>query len=119
MAADRERRALVTWCRIETARARDLATECRRLGISLEHVPSELEVIRTLVRQARMEDALHHIRVVKLDLLARLLLQGPESVPPGEIENPPPPGLSEEALAAIDVHVAHEMIAAVRVKQTA
>ncbi len=75
--------------RDETARVRTLTSECRRLGIFLEDIPEELVLIRGLLHDGHLDEALTRIRELKLELLARLLLYEPMESLPGEVENPP------------------------------
>ena len=104
--------------RAETARMRDLSAECRRAGISLEHVPEEIQSVRDLVVERRYDAALERIRELKLDLLARLLIAEPERVPPASLENAPV-GVSPsgEDLAAFNAMIEKTMRRAPRARR--
>ena len=89
---------------------RDLSAECRRAGISLEHVPEEIQSVRDLVVEHRYDAALERIRELKLDLLARLLITQPEGVPPASLENAPVRvSPSAEDLAAFNAKIEKTM----------
>lgn len=75
--------------RIETARIKNLSAECREAGVDYEGLPTGLRAVRTLVEQRRFEEALAQMRELRLELLARLMLQEPMPLPPIAIENPP------------------------------
>lgn len=79
--------------RLETARVRNLSAECREAGIDYAGLPVELQDIRALVEERRYDEALLQMRELKVELLARLLLEERQALPPAEIENPPAPAI--------------------------
>lgn len=102
--------------RVETERIRKLSEECKRAGITLERLPEEIGRIRTLLQEKNMDAALDRIREIRLQLLAEILLQGPETLPPAAVENPPVGPVPDVVLSEVDRRVAQGISTAVRTK---
>ncbi len=99
-------RALLASLKAETARVRALASECRQANVFLEDLPEELQCSRSLLRAGRLEAALEHLQVMRLDLLARLVLRETPEIPRGRTVAPPRGrSPSARALAAINARI--------------
>lgn len=99
-------RALLSSVKVEAARIRVLATECRRADVFLEDLPEELQRSRSLLRSAQPEAALEHLQALRIDLLARLVLRETAELPQGRIGQPPRGSSpSASALAAINARI--------------
>lgn len=103
--------------RVVTERIRHLSEACTRAGITLERLPEEIGRIRTLLQENNTDAALERIREIRLPLLAEILLQEPDTLPPAGVENPPAGPRPEAVLSERDRRAAHGRSTAVRTKR--
>ncbi len=65
--------------RSQKGRFNRLAAECRRVGLPLEELPDDLERIRHLVQDRKMDEALEYMHRIRLDLVARILFEASDA----------------------------------------
>lgn len=94
------RRTPVESVRDEATAVRGLLEQCREHDLAVDSVDDRIRTAREYVSRRDLPLAFEVLRELKLDLLARLLLEEPETaLPPAEVENPAPPPLPAEEVA--------------------
>ena len=98
------RRTPIESVREEATAVRELLEQCRERDLRVDSADERIRTAREYVTRQELALAFEVLRELKLDLLARLLLEEPEpALPPVEVENPAPPPLpSEQIVQAIN-----------------